>query len=250
LTLLLNYKGFDYVAFFNGAYEDNNSLATLSQTGANSIEATLDYGIDVNTSQVVADPDYTDSLSALGDTIAQAEQRGLSVMVRPLIDFLNQSEIGSYSVGEFRQDYQPANVAAFFASYRQMIVTEATVAQANGAQLLSIGAELDELTGAQYLPYWTDIINSVRQVFSGKLTYSASWDTASTVSFWNQLDYEGVDSYIPLSNAANPTLQQLINGWTQAATLSSNPGAYDFIGNQSPIQYLEGLPRRRASHLF
>jgi hypothetical protein len=153
LTLLLNYKGFDYVAFFNGAYEDNNSLSALAQTGANSIEATLDYGIDVNTSQVVADPNYTDSLTALGNTIAQAEQLGLSVMVRPLIDFLNPSEIGSYSVGEFRQDYQPTNVAAFFASYKQMIVAEATVAQANGAQMLSIGAELDELTGAQYLPY-------------------------------------------------------------------------------------------------
>ncbi|MGB7603755.1 MAG: hypothetical protein WBM24_25880, partial [Candidatus Sulfotelmatobacter sp.] len=73
MTLALQYKGFDYVAFFNGAYEDDNSLPQLTQTGANSIEATLDYGIDVNTSQVVADPNFTDSLAALGSTIAQAE---------------------------------------------------------------------------------------------------------------------------------------------------------------------------------
>ena len=69
----LQYKGFDYVAFYNGAYENSDSLPSLAQTGANSIEATLDYGIDVRTSQVVADPNYTDSLSALGATIAQAE---------------------------------------------------------------------------------------------------------------------------------------------------------------------------------
>ena len=73
-TFSLQYKGFDYVAFYNGAYENSNSLPTLVQTGANSIEATLDYGIDVATSQVVADPNYTDSLAALGNTIAQAEQ--------------------------------------------------------------------------------------------------------------------------------------------------------------------------------
>ena len=123
------------------------------QTSANSIEATLDYGIDAQMSQVVADPNYSDSLTALGDTIAQAEALGLSVMVRPLIDFLNPTESGPYSVGEWRQDYHPTNVASFFASYQQMIVAEAEVAQANGAQMLSIGAELDQLTGPQYLPY-------------------------------------------------------------------------------------------------
>ena len=249
MTLALQYRGFDYVAFFNGAYEDNNSLSDLAQTGANSIEATLDYGIDVNTSQVVADPNYTDSLAALGSTIAQAKQLGLSAMVRPLIDFLDSSEIGSYSVGEWRQDYQPTNVAAFFASYQQMIVAEAQVAQTNGAQMISIGAELDQLAGPQYLSYWTSIIDAVRAVFSGKLTYSASWQTAANVSFWNELDYEGVDCYVPLSTAANPTLQDLIDGWTQPATSSGNPNAYTVIGNQSPIQYFENLSAQSGKPL-
>jgi hypothetical protein len=118
----LQYKGFDYVAFYNGAYENSDSLQSLVQTGANSIETTLDYGINAQTSQVVADPNYTDSLNALGATIAQAESLGLSVMVRPLIDFLNPTESAPYSVGEWRQDYQPTDVATFFASYKQMIV--------------------------------------------------------------------------------------------------------------------------------
>ena len=249
-TFSLQYKGFDYVAFYNGAYENSNSLPSLAQTGANSIEATLDYGIDVATSQVVADPNYTDSLTALGSTIAQAESLGLSVMVRPLIDFLDPSEIAPYSVGDWRQNYQPTNVAAFFASYQQMIVQEAQVAQANGAQMLSIGAELDQLTGPQYLSYWTDIITAVRQVFSGALTYSASWNTASDVSFWSQLNYEGIDNYVPLSNAPNPTLQDLVNGWLQPATASSNPGAYAEIGNQSPIQYFENLAAQSGKPLL
>ena len=34
------------------------------------------------------------------------------------------------------------------------------------------------------------------------------WTTASDVSFWSQLDYEGIDCYVPLSNAQNPTLQR------------------------------------------
>src|ERR1019366_4418660 len=215
-----------------------------------SIEATLDYGINVTTSQVVDDPNYTDSLAALGNTIAQAESLGLSVIVRPLIDFLSPSKIGPYSVGEWRQDYQPTNVAAFFASYKQMIVQEAQVAQPNGAQMLSIGAELDQLTGPQYLSYWTDIITAVRQVFTGALTYSASWNTASQVSFWSQLNYEGIDNYVPLSNAPNPTLQDLVNGWLEPATASTNPGAYAVIGNQSPIEYFENLAAQSGKPLL
>jgi len=250
LTFSLQYKGFDYVAFFNGAYEDSDSLSSLVQTGANSIEVTLDYGIDAQTSQVVADPNYTDSLTALGNTIAQAESLGLSVMVRPLIDFLNPAESAPYSVGEWRQDYQPANVAAFFASYQQMIVAEAKVAQQNGAQMLSIGAELDQLTGPQYLSYWTDIISAVRAVFSGALTYSASWNTAGEVSFWSQLNYEGIDCYVPLSNAANPTFQDLVNGWLDPATEATNPGAYAVIGNESPIQYFENLSAQSGKPLL
>ena len=249
-ALSLQYKGFDYVAFYNGAYENSDLLASLAQTGANSIEATLDYGIDAQTSKVVADPNYTDSLTALGDTIAQAEALGLSVMVRPLIDFLNPTESAPYSVGDWRQDYYPTSVATFFASYQQMIVTEAEVAQANGAQMLSIGAELDQLTGPQYLPYWTSIIDAVREVFSGALTYSASWNTASEVSFWNQLNYEGIDCYVPLSNATSPTLQQLVNGWLNPATPSANPGAYAVIGNQSPIQYFETLAQQSGKPLI
>ena len=249
-TFSLQFRGFDYVAFFNGAYEDSNSLPSLVQTGANSIEATLDYGIDVTTSQVVADPNYTDSLAALGNTIAQAESLGLSVMVRPLIDFLDPAEIAPYSVGEWRQDYQPTNVAVFFASYKQMIVAEAEVAQQNGAQMLSIGAELDQLAGPQYLSYWTDIINSVRAVFGGDLTYSASWNTANNVSFWSQLNYEGIDCYVPLSNVQNPTFQDLVNGWIDPATTSTNPGAYAVIGNQSPIQYFENLSANSGKPLL
>src|SRR5438105_1148501 len=70
----LQYKGFDYVAFYNGAYEDADSLTALAGTGANSAELTLDYGIDVNHSRVVGDPNYTDSRAALGRTIDEAKK--------------------------------------------------------------------------------------------------------------------------------------------------------------------------------
>ncbi|HUD88149.1 MAG TPA: FG-GAP-like repeat-containing protein [Xanthobacteraceae bacterium] len=257
------YQGFNYVSYYNGAYENADSLPALVATGANAAALTLDYGIDVNNSTVYADSNYTDSLTALGDTIAEAKGRGLSVMVRPLIDFLDPSKIGSYSVGEWRSLYNPGNPAAFFASYKTMIVGVAQVAQANGADTLSVGAELDQLTGPAYSSYWIDIVSSVRAVFSGKLTYSSDWDddispwqgenglTAGTgslatqVSFWSELDYLGIDCYAPLSDAAHPVLADLMTGWTQTP---SDPTSLTVTGSQSLIGYFEtvvtqtGLP--------
>ena len=261
----LTYKGFNYVSYYNGAYENADSLPALVGTGANAVALTLEYGIDVQNSAVYADATYTDSLTALAATITEANDRGLSVMVRPLIDFLDPTKIGSYSVGDWRSVYNPTDPAAFFASYKTMIVSIAQVAQENGTAILCIGVELDQLTGPAYLSYWTDIIASVRAVFSGKLTYSADWDdnispwqgqhglTAGTgnlanqVSFWNDLDYLGIDVYAPISDAANLVLANLIAGWTLTP---SDPTSLAVTRNQSLISYFESVAAQTGKPLL
>src|ERR1700722_13216150 len=163
----LNFKGFNYVSYYNGGYVNADSMPALVTTGANAVALAFEYGIDVDNSTVYADSGYTDSSSVIASTIAEANSHGLNVMVRPLIDFLDQSKIGTYSVGDWRSTYNPTNAATFFASYKSMIVSVAQLAQANGAASLSIGVELDQLTGPAYQSYWTDIITAVRAVFSG-----------------------------------------------------------------------------------
>jgi len=261
----LNFKGFNYVSYYKGGYENADSLPALTSTGANAVALSFEYGIDVKNSAVYADANYTDGSAAIAATIAEANSHGLSVMVRPLLDFLDPTKIGSYSVGDWRSTYNPTNVTAFFASYKTMIVAVAQMAQANGASSLSIGVELDQLTGPAYLSYWTGIITSVRAVFSGKLTYSSDWDdnispwqgqhglTAGTgnlttqVSFWSQLDYLGIDCYAPISDAANPTVAALVAGWTQTP---SDPTSLSVTGNQSLISYFANVATQAGKPLL
>jgi hypothetical protein len=207
----------------------------------------------------------------------------LQVLVRPLIDFLQPNYIsapgqqnplnGTYTNGEFRNNYDPgaagsAGANSFFASYQAVMVQEAKVAQANHAQIFDIGTEIDQLTGPAYASYWNSLITAVKAVYSGKLTYSANWDSnqgywkynnnlftsdnqlgssyitgnlATQVSFWSQLDYVGVDEYAAISDASNPdslTVAQLEAGWTQTPT---DPVVKAVTGGQSLIQYYEGL---------
>jgi hypothetical protein len=190
-------------------------------------------------------------------------------MVRPLIDFLpadyegdSNPLNGSYNNDEFRNNYNPgaagsAGANAFFASYQTMIVAQAKLAQANGATLFCIGTELDQITGPAYKTYWTDMISAVRAVFTGKLTYSALWDDnqsywryqgtglvagtgdiTTQISFWKQLDYVGIDEYAPISDLKNPTVSQLVAGWTAAPT---DALAATVTGGESLIGYYEGI---------
>ena len=265
MTLSLLQKGFDYIDYLNGGYESANSLAALVATGANSIEASIEYGIDPRTDTVYADPLFTDNLAAYGATIAQAVSMGLSVTVRPLIDFVNPTYLAgtSYSFGEWRSYFNPgpagsAGANAFFASYEQMLLQYARVGVANGATTLSIGTELDQITGPAYKPYWDAIISALHTRFPTlKLTYSADWNDdispwafagtglplgtgnlATQVSFASELDSIGVDVYAPISNAANPTLAQLIAGWTQPSTVLETLAV---THGASLISYFEGV---------
>lgn len=267
MTLTLEDKGFDYVAFFNGAYEDANSLDALAQTGANAIEASLEYGIDPQTDEVYDSSSFTDSLSALGATITQAVGLGLSVMVRPLVDFVNQRDMKGtpYSVGEWRSDFNPgaagsAGANAFFKSYETMILAEAEVAEADGATSFCIGSELDQICGPAYKFYWNQIINAQRADDPKlKLTYAADWDDdispwksahtglkagtgnlATQISFAGELNSIGVDCYAPISDAADPTLAQLIAGWTEKPT---DPTTLAVTGGKSLISYFEGVAK-------
>ncbi len=264
------YNGVNYVADVYGSYAAADSLPQLVADHGNAIAAVADFGIDAENSTVY-DNDipggYTESDAHIAAAIQTAVSLGLNVMVRPLLDFLPSNYEtapgqtnplnGGYPAGDFRSYYNPANPAAFFASYQTMIVDQARLAQASGATLFCVGTELDQLTGPAYERDWDSIITAVRAVFSGKLTYSADWDDAlspwqyggsglgagtgniaTQVSFWQKLDYIGVDEYAPISDLADPTLAQLIAGWTQAPT---DPYARAVTGGQSLISYYQGL---------
>jgi hypothetical protein len=255
VTLYLQFKGFNYVDYYNGGYENADSLPQLAAVGANAVAMPLEYGIDLSTSDVYDSSNFTDSLTALGEAIQQAVTLGMSVMVRPLVDFLDPTQSGA-DYGDWRETFNPSDPSAFFASYKTMVVAQAQVAQANGASSFCIGTELDQLTGPAYYNDWAGIITAVRNVFHGALTYSASWDDdtspwagsnglgagtgnlATQVSFWKLLDYIGIDEYAPLSDASDPTVAQLIDGWTQTPTISA---VSQVTGGESLVDYYEGV---------
>jgi hypothetical protein len=229
-------QGFGVLSEWNGQVSSgtaSQAMQAIAQTGANSIEIAPRIWTTTHTSNTVfADPAKTESDQSLIQGILNAEKDGLSVVLKPAISPLDGA--GSSALA-------PTDVAAFFGSYKAEIVHLAQIAQETGVQTFALGNEMSSLTGAQYLPYWTDIISAVRAVYHGELTYAAATDEAYKVSFWSQLDTIGVNTYPPLSVPGNPTVQDLVNAWSQVPT---NPYWANAFEHMSPVDFLHSLSQQ------
>jgi len=99
----------------------------------------------------------------------------------------------------------------WFESYTKFILGEAELAETTGTEMLVIGTELVGVS--KYTQDWKNLIEKIRKVYSGKLTYAAEGMNAQKIEFWSDLDYIGVDAYFPLTDKADPSLKELVEGW-------------------------------------
>jgi hypothetical protein len=230
---IFDVQGFGALSEWNGQFSSasaNQAFQTIASLGSNSIELTARIWTQSGTSNtVIADPAKTESDASLLAGFQAAHAAGLSVVFKAAISPLNGTPTSSLA---------PADVSAFFASYKAEIVHLATVAQAGGVETLAIGNEMSSLSGQAYRGYWTDIISAVRQVYHGELTYAAATDEASKVSFWDQLDTIGVNTYPPLTSSNTPTVQDLVHAWSEVPINPYYAAAFEY---KSPVDFLHAL---------
>ncbi|MEM0998742.1 MAG: hypothetical protein AAGN35_16910 [Bacteroidota bacterium] len=139
--------------------------------------------------------------------IARAHAFGLKVMVKPHVD-VNRSTVHR---GLYELDSE-AEWAEFARQYETWILTLAKVARDQEAEMFCVGTELRSFVAAEPV-FWSDLIERVRMIFPGELTYAANWDEYGEMPFWDRLDYIGVDGYFPLVDAALPEVDDLVVAW-------------------------------------
>ncbi|MEL7121227.1 MAG: hypothetical protein AAFO07_17390 [Bacteroidota bacterium] len=144
------------------------------------------------------------------ERIQLARNRGFKVFFKPHLWIHNPSE------GKWRHDVFPNNGEdwqQWQASYRSFILRYAKVAEAAQAEMYCIGVEFSRLT-LEKPAFWECLIQDVRSVYSGKITYAANWfEEYEKITFWNQLDYIGVQAYFPLVKNGNPSVEEISKGW-------------------------------------
>ena len=150
--------------------------------------------------------------------------------------------------GHPRANYAPADRGAWFRNYEALLVHYAEMAARNRVEMFSIGCEFDSLDGEPYREQWLHIIKSVRAAYGGPLIYaSGSAVGGRDASFWDAVDYIGVDAYNPLSFARDPSVAELAAGWLSPP---ANSWAASWSNGMVPVEYYRALSRRHGKPLI
>lgn len=202
-------RGFNYPSWQRDDYQSEasgESLTRMASTGANWVAIVPTKYMSSATGSEIGVPDNRAATDeAVARAIDDAHARGLKVLLKPHIDVID---------GTSRVDIQPADAASWFANYDQVINQYAALAQAHNVEMLAVGTELASIDRANNYGYWAGIIANVRARYQGPLTYAASLNDFDSVSFAGLLDYLGLDMYFPLSDLAEPSVEDLMLGWT------------------------------------
>ena len=156
---------------------------------------------------------WGESDEGLAETARRARKRGIRTVLKPHVWIRDRSD------GRWRGNIDfstPEEWDRWWASYRRFILHYAELAEVTGMEALCVGTELRSAV-LNRPEAWRVLIADVRAVYGGELTYSANWYREfEEVTFWDALDYIGIQVYFPLadSTGAALTLDELTAAWT------------------------------------
>jgi hypothetical protein len=186
---LYTYPGQDFAA---AAATD---IAYVVGLHANSVSVSFPFFMSGSRANSVHTTAATPTPSQLAVLIHDAEQAGLYVSIRPLLD--------ETSLGQPRGHWIPADPAAWFASYQQFLAPYAAMAQAQHAQVFIVGTEFSQFATSQR---WNSLDRALRRGYHGTLACSDNWDSAPYAGNCGADVSETVDAYHPQSG-------DLLTGW-------------------------------------
>ncbi|MBR9922429.1 MAG: hypothetical protein GYB31_16450 [Bacteroidetes bacterium] len=139
------------------------------------------------------------------ESVRLAHEAGIQVLLKPHV-YIPGSWPGDLSFSA-KADWE--NWEKDYSAY---ILEFAKLAEELQVEMFSIGVEFKKSVVPREA-FWRGLIDTVRQVYSGPLTYAANWDEFDRVPFWDALDYIGVDAYFPLVNHETPSVRSLKKAW-------------------------------------
>ncbi|MCD6377565.1 MAG: hypothetical protein J7L99_01800 [Planctomycetes bacterium] len=178
----------------------------IAQSGANTICLSIAaYQENCSSSSLFIEYRKVPSLSRLERLIRLAHKMGLRVVLMPIVLLEDPGP------GEWRGKIIPLKPEHWWEDYENYILFYAQLAQKTNVEVLIIGSELVSLEDETQ--HWRTLIRKVRNVYKGKLSYSASWDHYEQIEWWKDLDIIGMTVYYDLVGNKKPTLDVLLEAW-------------------------------------
>jgi len=149
---------------------------------------------------------YGERIEGGRNYITQLQKGNIKVMLKPQV-WIRHGEYTGYLKMETEEKWVELEE-----SYRNFILVYAKLAQEEKTKIFCIGTELEQFV-VNRPEYWKQLIKDIKKIYKGKLTYAANWDEYKRVTFWDQLDYVGIDGYFPVSDSETPSVAEAMEGW-------------------------------------
>jgi Glycoside Hydrolase Family 113 len=203
-------KGVSFSAEFPDPYASAGArrmLRSIQKDGVNAVALIPYGGMQLGSPEVHGfGRNSWESEEGLRELSRLAHALGIKVMLKPGIWVR-----GGHFAGDVDFSSQ-ADREKWFDEYGDFVVRYARFATEIHADVFSVGGEFIHLT--PYAFEWRKIIARVRKVYPGPLTYAANFGGEfETLSFWDALDYMGLQEYYPLpDNLSTSALLQTVEG--------------------------------------
>lgn len=207
-------KGFTFAhegyRIFDGysGHEVRPSLERLSSLGTNAL-AIVPYSFMPNAKQAshipVVQQAGAENDEAVLHSFFEAEQMGFFTLLKPQI-WIRGGWPGDVDMPD------EASWDLFFDSYYRWMRHYALLSEIYRFDALCVGTEFTQAT-LKHPERWRQMIRKWRALYSGTLTYAANWGPEfEGISFWDELDYCGLNGYYPLSKSTDPSDEELQQG--------------------------------------
>jgi len=153
---------------------------------------------------------WGESIAGVSATIDSAHAHNMSVMLKPQV-FVGRVWIGDLT---FAND---SLWQIWEKDYSNYILQFAQLAADKKIALFSVGTEITKSVRLRPA-FWKKFIPEIKKIYSGKLVYAANWNDYEEVTFYDQLDYIGIDAYFPLDTSKTPNVENLLQKWKPIAT--------------------------------
>lgn len=135
----------------------------------------------------------------------EAHANGMRVMIKPHLWIGHGEYTGELSF----EDLEARERWQF--SYKDYILSYAEIASDLEVAYFCIGTELCSQVAEDPL-YWEELIQEVRSIYKGQVTYAANWDCYTRFPHWDKLDHIGIDAYFPLESPST-RLEDIKAAW-------------------------------------
>ena len=188
------------------------------------------YMTTAHSNTLAPDPNRgSPSDASLQEAVQAAKARGLRVMLKPYFDVKD---------GTWRAEIAPNDTTAWWTSYRAFMAYYLDIAQTLGVDEVALGTEMISMTKTRWDSQWRALIIDARGRYHGALTYSANWGKGGAeykqITWWGQLDYIGLSAYFPISLKPNPSVDDLVRGWTKFTDAYGD--TYNWVADIGAVQ--------------